>query len=434
VYYPPLVYWVTDVFYLVLGSEAMWVAILSNVVWLSMLVFATYGIGCRLWSRRVGWLSVAFVVASPMVITPFKEYMLDAPLTAISASALYLLIRSRGFASRRSSLLFGAAAGCGLLVKWTFPLALGLPVVHASATALAEARLQRRYGRLLNLGSAAALTCAIAGLWYAHNIRRVVTSLTYYGNEQGAVNGNPHVASPASALWYLWNLFNEQTYLLPFVFVMVGVVFCLRKRELAARNAYPILMVVGVYVLFTLLRHKDPRYTMPLLPPLAVVATSWIEYVSHKLRACAAGVLAVYAVAAFLAVSFGTSLFPSSVRLGLPSSSFGPGSLTLFAQSGYLIGPPTREQWHQEDVFRTIARSPNQNRTFAYRGPDTIWFNKHGLNYFALRYHTKWAPLSQATFLLVRGRSPLPSGFVRIRRWLMPRGESLALYKRGSVR
>src|SRR6476619_4417059 len=55
-YYPPLTYWVTDVFYVVLGNEAMWVAVLSNAVWLSILVFATYGVGRRLWSTRVGWV------------------------------------------------------------------------------------------------------------------------------------------------------------------------------------------------------------------------------------------------------------------------------------------------------------------------------------------------------------------------------------------
>ena len=39
-YYPPLVYWITDFFYFVSGSEAMWIAILSNVVWLAVLVYA----------------------------------------------------------------------------------------------------------------------------------------------------------------------------------------------------------------------------------------------------------------------------------------------------------------------------------------------------------------------------------------------------------
>jgi 4-amino-4-deoxy-L-arabinose transferase-like glycosyltransferase len=72
-YYPPLVYWVADVFYAVVGSEAMWVAVLSNAVWIATLVFATYGIGSRLWNRRVGVLSVVFVVTAPMLVTSFAR-------------------------------------------------------------------------------------------------------------------------------------------------------------------------------------------------------------------------------------------------------------------------------------------------------------------------------------------------------------------------
>src|SRR5262249_14136532 len=157
-YYPPLVYWVTDAFYAVFGSEAMWVAVLSNVVWLGIAVFATYGIGSRLWNARVGWLSVVFVVTAPMAVSTFKDYMLDAPLMAVSAPGLYPRIRPDGFASRTFSLLFGLTCGAGLLVKWTLPLVLALPVIHAMAMAMAEARQRQQFGRLLNVGIAALAT------------------------------------------------------------------------------------------------------------------------------------------------------------------------------------------------------------------------------------------------------------------------------------
>jgi 4-amino-4-deoxy-L-arabinose transferase-like glycosyltransferase len=88
-YYPPLTYWVTDVIYVALGNEAMWVAVLSNVVWLAVLVFATYGVGRRLWSARVGWVSVVFVVTAPIIVAASKQYELDMPLTAVAALTLW---------------------------------------------------------------------------------------------------------------------------------------------------------------------------------------------------------------------------------------------------------------------------------------------------------------------------------------------------------
>ena len=430
-YYPPFVYWVTDGFYAVLGDQAMWVAILSNVVWIGILVFATFGVGKILWNARVGWLSVAFVVCAPMMVSTSKEYMLDMPLTAIAALSLYLLIRADGFASRRYSLLLGVTCGCGLLVKWTLPLVLVLPVVHTSAVALSEARVSHRFTRLLNLAGAGAVTLAIAGFWYIHNASRIVSSLTYYGGAPSGPHPMPHVASVASGLWYLWTLLNVQLYLIPFLFVLAGIAFCFRKRGFASRNLLPILMVAGTYVTFSLLHNKDPRFTLPMLPALAIIATSWLEYISTRARRWIAAALVVYGAVAFLAISFGTSLLPESVIVDVPATSFGPAALTLFGQYGYIIGPPTSENWHQVDAFKTMAAFPRADRRFAYEGPQTIWFNLHGINYYALRYDADWVKVANARFLLDRGTAhPPPPGFVRLNRWRLPDGGTLAFYER----
>jgi len=430
-YYPPLVYWITDVFYFVSGSEALWLAILSNVVWLAVLVFATYGIGARLWNARVGWLSVVFVVTAPMVVSSSKEYMLDVPLTAMAALALYLLIRAEGFSSRRHSLLFGVACGCGLLVKWTFPFFLALPLGYALAVALAEARLRRRFAPLLNLAGAATLAFAVAGTWYVHNRRVVGGDILFNNGPEGAARGNPPTRSLASALWYLWSLLNDQLYLLPLLFLVVGVAFCFRRRELAARNRYPLLMLVGTYLTFTLLRHKDPRYTLPMLPAAAIVATSWLEYLSGRARASAAAVFVSYGAVAFVAISFGTSLLPKTIGFDVPSTSFGPGQVTVFRQSGYLIGPPTKEDWHQADAFRTIARFPRSQRSFDFEGPESIWFNDFGLDYFSRRFDADWVHGRQAHFLILRGSArTTPPGYARLERWRLPDAGTLALYAR----
>src|SRR5262245_23278336 len=138
--YPPLVYWVADLFYGVLGTEAIRAAVLSQTVFLAILTFSTYGIGRRLWGRRVGLLSAVYVVMSPMLISQFKDFMLDAPLTAMSALTLYLLIRCDYFALQRPSLLLGVAFGFGLLTKWNFVLYVGLPVLYVVGRSLWSVR------------------------------------------------------------------------------------------------------------------------------------------------------------------------------------------------------------------------------------------------------------------------------------------------------
>lgn len=434
-YYPPLVSWVTDAFYAVTGSEEMWVAVLSNVVWIAVLVFATYEIGKTLWNERVGLLSVVFVVTTPMLVTAFKEYLVDAPLTAVVALALYLLIRANGFSSRKYSMLFGVACGFGLLVKWTFPLGLAFPVVQAMAVALHESRQRRTFAPLLNLAGAGALTFAVAGTWYVHNFISLADNLDAY---TGPRPGAPGRGSLGSVLWYFWNLLDRQLFLVPFLFLVAGIVLCFRRRELAARNLYPILTIVGTYIAFTLLGNKDARYTLPMLPAVAVVATSWLEYVSARARVALSCIIVVYGAAAFLAISFGTSLLPKdlSLRLGpgpllgnIPSLQLGSKATTLFSQVPYIIGPPSSENWHQEDAFRAMERVAPAQRSFAYRGSDSIWFNLFGIRYYALRFDAEWVGIRRAHFLLVRGAAaPDSVRLTRLERWRLPDGGILTLY------
>jgi len=96
-------------------------------------------------------------------------------------------------------------------------------------------------------------------------------------------------------------------------------------------------------------------------------------------------------------------------------------------------GRPSKENWHQEDLFRIMARYPRDERTFGYWGPDTIWFNQWGLEYLRLRYDVEWAEVGDERFFAVRGRpSPTPAGFTALRRWRLPDGGTLALYHRVS--
>ena len=104
----------------------------------------------------------------------------------------------------------------------------------------------------------------------------------------------------------------------------------------------------------------------------------------------------------------------------------------LFAQHGFLLGPPSRQEWHQADLFREIAA--RGGKSFAYSGNplETIWFNTWGIRYYALRYHLSWVFPNAAQFLIVRGPVPpgLTGGFVEIRDYSLPYSGPVRLYQR----
>jgi hypothetical protein len=441
---PPLVYWVTNVFYAVFGND-LWVADLSIAVFLGILVFATYGIGKTLWSRRVGLMSALFVVTSPLFVSQFKWYMIDAPLSAMVALALYFLIKSDGFADRRSSLLFGVAFALGMLTKWPFAFFVALPAGAACVAAVAGARRERSGQRLFNVGAAALLAFALAGVWYLPNFSQFHNGLSATAALPASVQHSPPAGSLPGILWYFWDLVNNELYLIPFLFFVAGLVFLFRKDESAGKNSPLVLSIVGGYFAFTLIALKTFRYTMPMLPAVAVVATHWLDYLKPRVgRRLSAGLIA-YGVAAFFVISFGTGLLPKSITIPLKARSFTSNILefappesprvkgiVIFAQHGFLVGPPSSDDWHQDDVFNEIVS--RGGGSFWYSGPqDEIWFQTWGIRYYSYKDNCTWvASTQEAKFLIIRGAVPpgATAGFLQIKRYRLRYSGPLRLYER----
>jgi len=451
-FYPPVVYWVADLFYTALGRVDVWVAVLSQSIFLGVLVFATYGIGARLWSRRVGLLATVFVVTTPMLITGFKDYMLDGPLTAMSALALYLLIRSAGFTSRRYTLYFGAACALGILVKWTLVLVLGLPVVVATVLAVRAALRTGAWTPLANLAGAATIALALGGPWYVANLSPLARDAATFNSMSPQVKGDPAVASLPSAFWYAWNLFSNQLFLIPFLLFLAGVILLPRVKDSARRNLYPILLCVGTYVAFTLVYNKDPRYTMPMLPALAVIATYWFDAIAVRLGRALAFVTVLYGAITFLAMSFGSYVLPQEVFIALPpwpvvsevysfdarGHQLRVHGLRLWSQQGYPLGRPSAERWYQEEIFVRASQDGVGAVWSQLPSVDEIWFNGFAMQYFSTRYRIAWvASSANAGLVAIRtlagaSASP-PAGFGEVASYSLPEGGGLRLYERRSA-
>jgi hypothetical protein len=288
---------------------------------------------------------------------------------------------------------------------------------------------QQSWRVVINILAAAVIAFAVCGLWYLHNWSQLHQDLTYYSGPAAIAKGSPPVASWSSLGFYFWTLLNYQLFVIPFLLFVVGLVYVFARRDVAARNLYPMLLIIGAFAISAMLRNKDVRYTLPVLPAIAVVATSWLELVARRGRRILSGAIVVYSAITFLAVSFGTSLLPTDATIGTGGTS--PG-ITFFAQRGYIIGPPTSERWYQQQVFQQIARSGGAP-TFYFSGADSIWFNTWGTRYYTLLYDLNWVGSpDQANYLVYRDvpNPAVPSGFGRVGTWTLPDGEPLYLYKR----
>ena len=174
----------------------------------------------------------------------------------------------------------------------------------------------------------------VAAPWYIDHAAQI--SSTY--SVIGGLTPNPEQAPPLSSLssftWYGWNLVNEQLFAPLTVAFVIGIVLALRRlirRGLDAASVEPELLA-GAFVSYlgmTVLVHKDPRYTLPMLVYVALLATGWIATLSRaRWRAALSA-----AVVALAAIYFVESRPASAARSssGYPGQSTRSRSMTLRA-------------------------------------------------------------------------------------------------------
>jgi len=126
---PPLPFLTVVPFYRLFGTSTD-VALMSNCVYLGILLCSVYGIGRVLYDRRVGLLAAFLVSFYPVLFAISRLSYVDYALTAMVSLAIYLLLKTDGFRNRKWSLLLGLGLGLGLLTKWPFIAFAGAPVVY----------------------------------------------------------------------------------------------------------------------------------------------------------------------------------------------------------------------------------------------------------------------------------------------------------------
>ncbi len=404
-YYPPFLYWSTLPFYAALGAKE-WVSVLANnLIFGTTLLFSTYYLGKQLWNRKVGLLAAIVVITTPMIASQFREYQIDASLTAIVTLFILLLIKSNNFRETKYTIAIGIVAAIGMLDKWTFILAV-LPVLLMVTIPILWFESEQRKQALKNFLVSFAIGYIVVSPWYWTNIRSLASDLKYNAVQAGGAEGDPAIRSVASITWYLKNILNNQLYLIPTLLFITGLATTF-KRETLKKNLPLILTIVGNLIIFTLLRNKDARYTMPILSSVAIMATYWVFSLKPNVAKIIAGLIVIYCAFAFVTIGYNIKSIPVNINLDIKGQQY-----TLFGQHGYIIGQYTNEKWYQKEVVNDIANQPISNKTFTYIGPDTVWFNSWGFDYYnALQSVTKTDPINISTtnFVIVRRASADPT-------------------------
>jgi hypothetical protein len=355
-FYPPLVPCSAALAYRLAPSD---VAAAQAVViaFLGVGMAATYLLARRFAGWTGGMVAAVLFGTAPFVVWHALRFQLDLPLAAMVALALEVLLRTERFRHAGWSLVAGIVFGLGMLTKPPFLVYVLPPLVIVVAARL------RRGRRFANLGLWAVAAIAVSLPWYAPRLLGLPAQIGSRSFKQAAESGHVETLSSGALLFYPTQ-FPMQFGAVAVALFVVGVVVAVR------RGAWLPLSAILPVVIFFLIRNKNLRYTLPLLPAAAVLAGIGFTAVPRRARAAAAGVVAVVAAIQVSTAAFG---IPPAARL----SAFGvPLALEV---------PPRREDWRQREILALITRDARRAAATVSVVPNHPFFGIANFRYYSVR-------------------------------------------------
>lgn len=171
-YRTPAIYLAVQPFFWLFGVN-MDSAQLLNVMLLGVVIVLTYLLGNTIAGRGIGLFAALLVGLFPLMAAMSRLFYTEMFLTALVVLNLLALHRLRGFTHRSWSLVWGASLGIGLLVKWTIPLYVWLPLLwygwQSGALRTQIGALWRPRVRWRGLLVAAALGGLLSSAWFWPN-------------------------------------------------------------------------------------------------------------------------------------------------------------------------------------------------------------------------------------------------------------------------
>ena len=219
----------------------------------------------------------------------------------------------------------------------------------------------------VNFVTSLLLGALVAAPWYLLNIGFLPTFLFYAYGGGGLGADTVNFAAPSTYVQYLGMMASEQMSLLLFAFfaLALGVLGWRLFRKKSVRGTLRtldpgwtvlILWVVVSYAVFTLSNIRNSRFTVPLLPAVAILTAGGLWEVSNRrVRASILVILMVVGMAQFMILSYDGFAWVGEALVA--DLDYGP-SISLFARGGYSLtpnlGPTDSRYWVAPQILRSV--------------------------------------------------------------------------------
>lgn len=231
--------------------------LVTNSLFLLILIISIYGIGSILYNKNIGLLAALLTSVFPLVFGQSRNAMLDFPLTAMISLSIYLLLKTNGFCSILYSIFAGISFGLSQLTKEAAIIFIFAPPIYYFLKSYATAKKKKI---ILNFMITVLVFAAVSAIVYLRPSNQHVFK-TYFSK----IYYIRHSADPL----YYFNIFIK--IIGPYILVLslpllLSYLVNFKKRE----KLFFFWFFVPI-ILFSLSYNKSPRFILPAFPAFSLI-------------------------------------------------------------------------------------------------------------------------------------------------------------------
>ena len=250
----------------------------------ALMVPLTYMLGSKLYSKKIGILSSAFMAFAPIAVENSHYATVDIPLTFFILLAFLSIVRIIGEGSKRSYILSGCLIGLASSVKYTAGLLI-IPLLTAFIIRCKISSFNWIEIKKLLLAYVTALVSFLITTPYSiFDFNNFKEDLLYISGHVRGTHGVLFKEEPSGFIYHIQTSLSSGLTVYIEVLSIIAIAYIiiesiLRRSERISSNLILLSWILPYYFVIGSWGNLFPRYVIPLLPFLLIT----VAYLLHRL-------------------------------------------------------------------------------------------------------------------------------------------------------
>ncbi len=348
--YPPLIYFFGGVWGLLAGLGIDQISFV-NTFSLILAIIGIYKIAEKIWGEKEALISAIIFSFMPVIYDISRGFLLDLPLTAIVIWGIWFWLKSGYLRKRKYSWgwwLMLILASLTKLNGFIYFAPMGI-------IALIYWFKNPNPKQLKKLILGGVFWILLVGWWWIINWDNVYYNIAVANKEGEALTDPMNLVNWQTWIHYFRLFFQHQVQPIPgFVFIACLFQWVKRWKKEKFSEAEKSLTwwLLSLYIIFTIIKNKDFRYTMPLLSVIAIIMAVQIIRMKKIHRRIIISLLAVFWAVIYINNSFGWPV----KNWVLSGKTFLLGDIEWLGLDDYPVRPARNTVWPNGQIVKELYR------------------------------------------------------------------------------